>query len=101
MSDSAYGECLIEDFRLEYKVINLTYIYNRFLHIEAICHNHLHPYDKEAVFRYNTTLFSSNDKKLKIALLIIDSIIKDLDIPSNITKLSIVNGKVFYIYLAK
>lgn len=101
MSDSAYGECLIEDFRLEYKIVSLTYIYNKSLHIEAICHNHLHPYDKEAVFMYHTTSFSPGDKKLQIALLIINSIIKDLDIPKNITKLSVANGKVFYLYLAK
>jgi hypothetical protein len=91
------GECMYENFRLEYQVVHLEFVKNKFLKIEAVCYNPS-TFDKEAVFKYTTNNLNSPDEKLKIAFSIIDSVIKNLDLSKDkIYKLIVENNKVFYI----
>lgn len=99
LSDACAGKCRYEDFNLEYRIVSFTYIYKQFLSIEAICYNPSPSYHKEAVFKYSTTNLNSNDERLKVARLIMDTIIHDLDIPAdNVYKLVVKNDEVFYLH---
>lgn len=92
------GECMYENFKLEYQVIHLEYIKNKLLKVEAVCYNRHNTLDKEAVFKYNSNNLNIQDERLKIALSIMDSIIKNLDLPKeNLYKLVVENNQVFYI----
>lgn len=97
----AHGECIVEDFKLEYLILSLTYIDKKYLHIEAVCHNPAHLLDKEAVFKYTTSVFNHSDKKLMIAMSIINDIILKLNITKKVFKLIINDGKIFYLYSIK
>lgn len=93
------GECMYENFKLEYQVVHLEFIHNKYLNIEAICYNPFNQYDRESIFKHTITKFNSSDIKLKIALSIIDSIIKNLNLPEDkLYKLVIRDNKIFYIH---
>jgi len=96
------GVCLVETFRLEYQVIALEYIPNKLIAIEAVCLNPYSNYDKELTFKLKTAnLKIIGDKKLDIALSIINSVIKEMELTSeNLRKLCIRDKKVFYITIA-
>jgi NhaP-type Na+/H+ and K+/H+ antiporter len=92
------GECMYEDFRLEYQVVNLEYIKDRSLKIEAVCYNPYNILDKEAIFKHSTNNLNVFDERLKISYSIIDSLIANLDLPKNkLYKLIIRDNQVFYI----
>lgn len=92
------GECMYENFRLEYQVTALEYIHNSYLKIEAVCFNPYNEYDREAIFKYSTNSFLAKDERLKIAMLIIDSLIKNLNLSKDsLRKLIIKNKETFYI----
>ncbi len=91
------GVCKYEDFELEYQIVSLDYSFNKILSIEAICYNPSPSYHKEATFKYSTTNLNSNDERLKIANLIINTIVGHLGTERNkLRRLSIRNGEVFY-----
>src|SRR6202035_3546093 len=95
------GQCMVDDFRLEYQVIHLEYVLGKLLVIEAVCRN---PYatallDKEATFKHTTTKpLPFADEKTRIALLIVESVIKNLELPrEKLRKLVIRGGQVFFV----
>ena len=94
------GVCLIDDkWRIEYQIIALEYIPNKLIRIEAVC---LHPtqrFDRELVFKLETENLFINDKRLEIAFSIINSTIKNIELPekSKLHKLIIRNREVFYL----
>jgi|ERR1700722_4685537 len=93
------GVCMYENFRLEYQVVHLEYVYNKFLKIEAVCLNPFNKCDREATFKYSTNNFNINDERLKISFTIIESLAKNLEIDmDNLYKLIVKNNKVFYIH---
>lgn len=99
LSDACAGKCKYEDFNLEYRIVSFTYIYKQILSIEAICYNPSPSYHKEATFKYTTTNLNSNDERLKVAKLIMDTIIADLELSADkLYKLAITGNQVFYIY---
>lgn len=96
---SCAGSCTYDNFKLEYQIVSLEFVRNTSIKIEAICYD---PYskhlDKELTLKYNTNNLNSSDNKLKIVLSIIDSLIKNLDLPKeNLYKLVVKNKQVFYI----
>ena len=92
------GECIYENFKLEYQVIILEYVRGKSLKIEAVCFNPFNEYDKEAVFKHSTTNLKIVDEKLKIAFSILDSVIGNLNFnKEKLHKLVIKNNQVFYI----
>ena len=93
------GECMYEDFKLEYQIVSLEYVHKKCLKIEAICRNSRNALDKEAVFKYSTTNLNHQDERLKISFSIIDSVIKNLNLEKDkVFKLVVKNGEVFYIH---
>jgi len=92
------GECMYENFKLEYQVVHLEYVRNKYLKLEAVCYNPHNTLDKEAVLKYNTNNLNSPDEKLKIALHMLDSIIAKLELPKEkLYKLVVRNLEVYYI----
>lgn len=92
------GECMYENFKLEYQIIHLEYVRNKCLRIEAVCYNPHNTLDKEAVLKYNTNNLKSPDEKLKIALNMVDTLITNLDLPKEkLYKLIVRNREVFHI----
>jgi hypothetical protein len=92
------GECIYEDFTLEYVVISLEYIRNKSMKIEAVCYNRRNSFDKEAVFKHSTNNLNILDDKLRISYSIMDSVIKNMDLQKDkLYKLIIKNGGVFYL----
>lgn len=96
MSNVYGGTCVVDDQRLEYSVVSLTYIPNKEISIEAIC---LNPYSRqENTFRYATSNLFGTDKRLDIAYSIIHSVMQDLGLDhTKIHKLRIHNQQVFFI----
>jgi hypothetical protein len=93
------GECIYENFKLEYQIVRLEYVHKKCLKIEAICLNPRNSLDKEVVFKYSTNNLNVQSEKLKISFSIIDSLIKNLDLQKDkIYKLVVKNGGVFYIH---
>lgn len=89
---------MVDDFRLEYQVISLEYVLHKSLEIVAVCHNPWGVLDKEATFKYSTTNFPIGDEKNRLALLIVESVIKNLELPKEkLRKLVIRNGQVFFV----
>jgi len=92
------GECMYENFKLEYQVVHLEYVRNKHLRIEAVCYNPHNTLDKEAVLKYSTNNLKSPDEKLKIALNMVDTLITNLDLSKEkLYKLVVRNREVFYI----
>lgn len=92
------GECIYEDFTLEYVVISLEYIRNKSIKIEAVCHNRHNSFDKEAVFKHSTNNLNMLDDKLNITYSIMDSLIKNIGLQKDkVYKLIVKNGNVFYL----
>lgn len=95
---SSYGGVCILDgsLRLEYQVQSLEYIPGKSLSIEAICLNPKNKFE-EVLFRHSTNNLVAPNEKLDIAFSIIHSLIKDLDLPGDLIKLSVRDRKVFYL----
>jgi hypothetical protein len=92
------GACMYENFKLEYQVVYLEFIHNKFLKIEAVCYNPSNPLDKEAILKYSTNNLNTPDERLKIAFMMIDSVIKNLNLSkSNLRKMVIKDHQVYYI----
>lgn len=93
------GVCVYENIRLEYQIINLEFVHNKFLKIEAICLNPSNIYDREATFKYTTNNLNSLDERLKISFAIINSVAENLSLDTNKLYKLIVksNNKIFYI----
>ena len=92
------GECLYKEFRLEFQVVELEYVFNKSLKINAICFNPFHQYEKEAVLNHCSSNLGNGDERTKISLLIIDALIKKLNLDKNqLRKLVIKNNKAFFI----
>lgn len=97
-ANNCAGVCTYEDFRLEYQIEYLEIIFKRSLKIQAVCYNPYNLYDREAIFKYSTNNLSSNDIRLKIAMSMIESLIKDLRLDKNkLYKFIVKNKQVFYI----
>ena len=89
---------MYENFRLEYQIVSLEFIHNKSLKIEAVCYNPFNTLDKEAVLKYSTTNLTLPDKRLEIAFLLMDSVIKNLDLTkSKLRKLVIKDHQAYYI----
>lgn len=92
------GECLIEDFKLEYQIECLEFVRQKSLSIIAVCYNPYNKHDRESVLKFSTHNFTSSDKRLEIALLMVQSLIAKLELnESKVHKLSVRNGKVYYL----
>jgi NhaP-type Na+/H+ and K+/H+ antiporter len=92
------GVCMHENFKLEYQVVDLEFVRNKSIKIEAVCYNRHASIEKEAVFKHSTNNLNLLDERLKIALSIMDSVIKNLDLPKDkLYKLVVRNHQVFYI----
>lgn len=92
------GECMYENFRLEYQVVYLEFIKDKFLKIEAVCYNPYNVLDKEAIFKHSTSNLNAFDERLKISYSIIDSVINNLNLPKDkLYKLIVKNNQVFYL----
>lgn len=92
------GECIYQKFKLEYQIIYLEFIQDRSLKIDVVCYNPFNEYDKEAILKYSTNNLKSTDERLKIALLIVESAIKNLKLDKNkLFKLVVRNNKIFYL----
>jgi hypothetical protein len=93
------GECLYDNFKLEYQVVALEYICGKSINIEVVCYNP-YSFDKEATLKFTTTNLNVPDRKLDISLLIINSLIKNLKLdPKTLRKLTIRDHKIFYIHI--
>lgn len=93
------GECMYEDFRLEYQVVSLEFIRNKHIKVEAVCYNPHNTLDKEAILKYSTNNFNSNDGRLEIALSMLDSLTKNLNLQKEtLYKLIIKDHQVFYLH---
>ena len=92
------GECLIEDFKLEYQIESLEYVRQKSLSIIAVCYNPYNKYDRESVLKYSTHNLSSSDKRLEIALLMIKSLITKFSLDENkVHRMIVRNGQVYYL----
>jgi hypothetical protein len=92
------GECLFENFKLEYQITSLEYICGKSVKIEAVCYNP-YSFDKEAILKYTSNNLKVPDRKLDIALLIINSLIKNIKLDANkLRKLTIKDSKIFFIH---
>lgn len=92
------GECMYENFRLEYQVVHLEYVKDKLLRIEAVCYNPYNVLDKEAIFKHSTNNLNASDERLKISYSIIDSIISNLNLEKEkLYKLIVKNNQVFYL----
>lgn len=92
------GKCIYESYKFEYQVIHLEFIRNKHLELEIVCYNKHNTLDKESTLKYNTNNFNSADEKLKIALSIMDSVIKNLNLEKEkLYKLVVRNREVFYL----
>lgn len=96
---SCAGSCTYDNFKLEYQVVSLEFVRNKFIKIEAICYDpYSKHFDKELTLKYHTTNLKTSDNKLKIVWSIIDSLIKNLELPKeNLYKLVVKNKQIFYI----
>lgn len=94
------GECRYQKQRFEFRVSNLEFVRGKSLIIEAVCYNPSleYPNNKERILKYETTNFFLKDEQLKIAMAIINSIVKRSKLPKNrLYKLCVKNNKVFFI----
>lgn len=92
------GECVYEDYRLKYQIIDLEFIKNKFFKIEVVCFSRFNEFDREAIFKYSTSNLNSSDERLKVAMSIFDSIIKNIKLEkNNIYKLCVRDKKIYYI----
>lgn len=93
------GECMYENFKLEYQVVYLEFIRKKSLKIETICINPNNTLDKEVVLKYSTNNLSTPDEQLKIAYSIMDSVIQNLNLSRDkLFKLIVKNHQIFYVY---
>jgi hypothetical protein len=94
------GACIYEHFNLEFQIIELEYVSEKSIKIEAICYNPKGIFDKEATFKFSTNNFKIADEKLTISLLMIKSVMESLELnDKNIRKLVVKDNKVFYMGL--
>jgi hypothetical protein len=99
-STASSGECRYQKQRFEFRVLNLEFVRGKSLKIEAICYNPSleYPNNKEKTLIYQTTNFSIQDEKLKVAMAIINAIVKKTKLPKNqLYKLCVKDSKIFYI----
>jgi hypothetical protein len=95
---STAGTCSFENYKLEYKILNLEFISGKSLSIEAVCYNPNNKHDREAIFKYSTNNINVYDKRLEIAFLIVRTLIKTLQLnEDNLRKLMVRNNKAYYI----
>lgn len=101
MNTACAGECMFENFKLEYQVVELEYVKNKYLRIEAVCYNPRNTLDKEATLKYSSNNLKSTDEKFKIAIGMVDRLITNLDLSKEkLFKLVVRNGEVFYLVAA-
>jgi hypothetical protein len=92
------GECIYDQFRLQYQVINLEYIKGKSLSIVAVCYNPFNSLDKESTLKFSTNNFNIPDKRLDIVMSIIESVIENLKLPKDkLFKLVVKDSQAFYI----
>lgn len=92
------GACMYENFKLEYQVVYLEFVHNKYLKLEAVCYNRLNSIDKEATLKYSTSNLNSPDERLKISFLIMDSVIKNLNLSKDkLRKLIVKDHQVHFI----
>lgn len=92
------GECTYKKFKLEYQITSLELIIGKSLKIEAVCLNPSNSFDKEVIFKYSTNNFSSGDSRLDVAFLMIDDVIKNLELDKEkLRKLVIKDHQAFYV----
>jgi hypothetical protein len=92
------GTCLVgENLRLEYSIVELCYVAGRSLALEAICLNPFSGSAKEATFKIDVKHLNSGDEKLSIAMSILTSFIKELELPGEVYKLRVHKNKVYFI----
>jgi hypothetical protein len=99
-STASSGECRYQKQRFEFRVLNLEFIRGKSLIIEAVCYNPSleYPHNKEKILRYKTNNFFLPDEELKIAMAIINSIVKKSKLPKNkLYKLCVKDSKIFFI----
>lgn len=99
-STASSGECRYQKQRFEYRVLNLEFIRGKSLIIEAVCYNPNleYPHNKEKTLQYKTTNFFLQDEELKIAMAIINAIVKKSKLPKHkLYKLCVKDGKIFFI----
>ena len=92
------GKCLYENFNLEYQITYLEFIRDKSISIEAVCYNPIATIYKEIILKYSTTNLNSPDEQLKLSLLMVDSIIKNLALDKNkLYKLIIKDNNIFFV----
>jgi hypothetical protein len=93
------GECIYEDFNLEYQITELEFIKNKSISIVAICYNPRATIYKEITLKYSTKNLNSPDEQLKLSLAMTDSIINNLSLnKEKLYKLVINDNKIFFIH---
>lgn len=99
LSNMNTGACILQGFEFEYQISRLEFTRNKSLNIEAVCYSPSHP-DKEPIFKHQTKNFIIKDDRFTISMIIISSFIDKLDLPNGtLHKLSVINGKIYYIVL--
>lgn len=93
------GECIYDNFKLEYQIVSLEFIRDKSLTIEAICYNKKSKHiDKEMILKYRSSNLSTPDGKQKIVLSILFSLMKNLNLQKEkLHKLVVRNNQVYYI----
>jgi hypothetical protein len=99
-STASSGECRYQKQRFEFRVLNLEFVRGKSLLIEAVCYNPSleYPHNKEKTLTYATNNFFVEHEELKIAMAIINAIVKKSKLPKNrLYKLCVKDSKIFFI----
>jgi hypothetical protein len=92
------GECVYQQFKLQYQVVQLEYVRGKCLSIVAICYNPYNSLDKESTLKYSTSNLNIPDKRLDIAMSMVDDVIKNLELDANkLYKLVIKDSQAFFV----
>jgi hypothetical protein len=98
------GEFKYQQERFKFRVVSLEFIRGKRLDIEAICFapNLTYPNNKEHIFKYSTTAFNVQDEQLKVALTIINAVVKKAKLnKGTLHKLTIKNDNIFWLVEVK
>lgn len=92
------GQCIVEQFKLQYQIVNLQYIVGKSISIEAVAYNPYSSPDKEAVLKFSTTNLNSPDKRLDIAMSMVDDVIANLGLDADkLRKLIVRDSQAFWV----